>query len=307
MPDDFPGAYTELAWIEIPSGSEGAILGFANATPLGTASGSQAQVWIDGDGYVVVASVATSPGELASNSPVADGSWHLIEFTSDGSSAALYVDGVLQQSATLAGTSSSGDGRWSVGAASFAGSTAADPPTTSSGVSYLSGAIAGLAVIPRALSPSETAALAGAATFATYAGDVGSYDPLHAWMLQDQAPTIDANLPDDSVEDVCGSVPVTVSWTFSANTTCLEPPESAGTGCPTITAGGTLGDLMSSESDAPSAIPARSAAQIAIVLGAALGLPSDLYGAEVVATVAVGASNGPWSVQASFPGSETDL
>lgn len=302
-----PTSYTELAWFDAAPGQGGALLGFANADPATNASVSDPQLWIDSAGNLVTGVLGGSSDEVESAGSVSDGSWHLAAVTLSGSSLSLYVDGTLQQTdASVSGTSSI-DGWWSVGAATFSTPTWSDPPTLSGATSYFDGALAGVAVLPSALDAAQISSLYGASNFASYSSLVDSYTPLDSWTLQDAAPTVVTRLAGDGGADACTGVLATVTSSVAGVATCLLPSAPTGTSCPAASGGDPLNDLVSAPAVAPAPIAPGTTATITIDVADAAGVASALAGADVVADLVVTASDGSWKIQTSFPGSVTAL
>lgn len=289
-----PQSFTELAWTKVPPGGSGALLGFSDSSTPTSATDADRGLWVDSAGDLVAGVYPGSQREVTSSTAVADGTWHLVAATLGSSGFSLYVDGVLQQTDTSTTSAQSYNGWWSIGAAALAGWS--DAPPTTSGVSYLTGSLAGVAVLPSALDASQISSLYGESSFAAYTSAVQSYSPLVDWPLTSQVAT-----------DLCASVLTTVSSTIGATTTCVLPVEPAGTGCPAASGGAALDSLASAPVTASPAVTAGTAAALTISVADASGVPQALVGADVVADLVVTATSGTWEVQSSFPGSTTAL
>jgi len=174
--------FTELAWFKT-TGS-GSIASFENIYGTTGAADWDRMLWVDATGHVVAAVYPGSTQEAVSSGTYANGAWHLAEMTVSSSGLTLYVDGALQAT-NASGTSAQGyTGYWHIGW-SNATSGWPDGPTSA----YLPGAVAGVSVLPTALSAAQSAALSTSASFSAYAAAVSADGPSQFWSLQDSGTT----------------------------------------------------------------------------------------------------------------------
>ncbi len=125
---------------------------------------------------------------------------------------------------------------------------------------------------------------------------MGSYHPLAEWPLTAADQT-----------NLCQSATVTISATVAGTTTCIAPVETAGTACPSATAGMALTDLQAAPASTPTDLPAGATASLGLAVADSASVPASLVGADVIADVAVTAVAGSWQARAHGPDSETQL
>ena len=288
-----PQQFTMVAWVRSAPGQGGGILGFSNATSPTSASSWDRLLWIDGSGAVVAGVYPGSVQEAVGTTAVTNGAWHLVAATLGSSGLSLYVDGSLQAVDTAATSAQAYSGWWSVGAARLV--SWANAPALTNGVSTFTGSLAGVAVLPTALSATQIAGLAAASTFAAYAAAVSTDAPLADWTLQTELTT------------PCQGVLVTVAATVGATTTCIAPAEPTGVACPSATTGIVLQDLLTAPAFGTTVLPAAAAASFVVTLVDAQGLPASYAGVQLAVDVDVGVQAGTWTASVAAPGSWSDL
>ena len=289
-----PTTFSELAWFKAAPGASGAILGFADTTPPSGANNWDRQLWVDSAGHLVAGVYPGSTQEVPSIATVDDGTWHLAAVTLDPSGFRLYIDGVLQATDIAATSAQAYSGWWSIGAAKLA--YWPDSPALTNGVSYFAGSLAGVAVLPIALGATDVAALYSSGTFSAYTQTVQADHPLGDWPLTFLGQT-----------NLCSDALLTVAATTAGTTTCLVPAAATGTACPPPANGSPISDLESAPATAAVATPVGGATTLAIMVTDTSGVPSSLAGADLVVDLEVSIADGPWQVDVSFPGSETEL
>jgi hypothetical protein len=186
-----PQIYTQLAWFKTSSAVGGPILSFSNALTPGSAANMDRHLWVDNAGYLVAGVFTTTYEEVVdTTAKVNNGAWHLAAVTLSSAGFKLYVDGTLLT--TNAATTSAytyPSAWWSVASANLAGWTNS-PTATNGNLSFFNGSLAGVAVLPTALTAGQISTLYSAGTMASYASDVaGDSTPTYYWGMQDAAPT----------------------------------------------------------------------------------------------------------------------
>ena len=288
-----PQQFTLLAWVRAGPGQGGGILGFSNATSPTSASSWDRLLWIDGSGAVVAGVYPGSVQEAVGTSLVTNGAWHLVAATLGPSGLSLYVDGTPQAVNAAATSAQAYSGWWSVGAARLA--SWANAPALTNGVSTFTGSLAGVAVLPTALSATQIAELAATSTFPAYAAVVAADAPLADWTLQTE------------LTAPCQGVLATVAATVGATTTCIAPAAPTGVACPSATAGIALQSLLGTPALETAVLPAAATASFAITLVDAPGLPVSYAGVQLAVDVDVGVQAGTWTVAVDAPGSWSEL
>jgi hypothetical protein len=184
-----PQILTELAWFRTFSPIIEPVLGSANKPSPREATAADRALWLNG-GQVVAGVYSPADNlthELISPSSYDDGKWHLAAVTLSGSGFALYVDGgrvAILRSVTSAQSYS---GWWTIGTANL-GSWPHGLPAR--GVGYWHGNLAGVAVLPAALTAGQIRDLYTSGTFVAYGTAVTAKNPIHYWGLQDVTPRL---------------------------------------------------------------------------------------------------------------------
>ncbi len=268
-----PQVFTQLAWFRT-TGS-GSIFSFEDQQGA-SASNWDRMIWVDPSGHVVAGVYSGSTQEAVSSGTYNDGKWHLVAVTLSSAGLALYVDGSLVGSNT-ATTAQAYSGWWHIGWSNAVNGWP-DPPTTA----YFPGSLAGVGIIPTALSGSEISALYASSTFAAYSSGVLGYSPTSYWALQPaQVQASGAG---------CAQVEITVQL----GSTCLYPSG----GCASPSSSGTLAGLAS-ESPTTALAP-TSQSTLTLVYEEVSSLPSSLSGAHVVGMISLDGVAG-WNVSLSHP------
>jgi len=148
--------YSIGAWFKATT--SGRIVGF------GDANGYDHHMYVGSNGYLYAGLCASSCSVAASNSAVNDGVWRYAVSTFDGTTAKLYINGVLQTTTfTKNGSLVNYTGNWKIG-----GTTVANWPNAGNG--YFTGSIGHAFVYHRALSASEITSM--------YTAEQAPYTPL---------------------------------------------------------------------------------------------------------------------------------
>jgi hypothetical protein len=184
-----PQTFTLLAWFKTSAASPGPILNFADAQSPSATNHHDRSLWIDASGDLVAGSAPNSNLEEAVGSTaVNNGAWHFAAVTDSATSLTLYLVGSQQASNSSGAGAQNYDGWWSVGGGKLSG-WSNTPTLNGSGAAYFNGSLAGVAVIPSALTSTQISTLHSEASYAAYASAVAAYSPSHYWGLQDAAPT----------------------------------------------------------------------------------------------------------------------
>lgn len=284
-------AFTQLAWFRAASGATGGILTFTNNTNPANASNYDRHLWIDSTGHLVAGVYPGSVQEATSTTVVTDNAWHLATVTLSSAGLKLYVDGTLEATNIAATTAQLYNGWWSIGAARLAGWSDA-PPLTSSGIAYLTGSLAGVAILPTGLTSAQVEALYTSTSFSAYETAVSSYNPIASWAL------------DAATQAGCTDAFATVSATTAGQTTCLAP---AGAGaCPSPSASDTLASLATPAITA-NALPSGLNVTVTINSATSPGTPSALSGADLVTTIDIEEVNSGFTATTQITGAQTQI
>ena len=129
---------------------------------------------------IYLQTTTANSGNVYSTTTLNDGKWHFMTATWDGSNVRVYVDGSLENSATLTGTLNNSQNNMYIGA-------------YSDDDNYLDGNLANVAIWNRALSSDEI----NSVMWKSYATlDAGEKDGLQAWYALDDING--TNVPDSS-------------------------------------------------------------------------------------------------------------
>lgn len=184
-----PQTYTELAWFKTTTSSYAPLLSFGNSMNPANSTNMDRFLWIDTTGHLVAGVYSGGYQEAVSSSTINDGNWHLVAVTLSGSGLKIYVDGALQTTKPAVTSAFTYAGAWwTVGAGNLDGWPDA-PALNSVAPSYFTGSLAGVAILPTALSASSITSIYGSASISAYATTVAGLSPIHYWALQDAAPT----------------------------------------------------------------------------------------------------------------------
>lgn len=284
--------FTQLAWLKT-TGS-GVIMSFANTTQPASAADWDRHLWVDPTGHVVAGEFPGAFHVVTSTSVVTNGAWHLAAVTLSSAGLKLYVDGSLQATDSSGTGAQAFSGWWSIGAGKL--QTWGDTPTLDgNGVSWFAGSLAGVAVLPTALTATQIAALYASSSFSTYSAAVLGDGPSAYWTLINTA-------------NGCSAALVTASITIGGVSTCLLPAAASGTACPAVATGGLpLIDTTTYGADTAVTLAAGGSATITVSVADNGTLPTVLGGADLLADVTVTEVDGTWATTAVFPASQTQL
>ncbi|NHB84223.1 PKD domain-containing protein [Tessaracoccus sp. HDW20] len=146
-----PTEFSTEAWFKTTTTSGGKIVGFGNAQQ-GQSSNYDRHVYMLDDGRVVFGVWTGQSNTIETSTPYNDGEWHHVVATQSGAGMRLYVDGDLQGSNPQT-EAQSYDGYWRVGGDSRWGGSS----------DYFNGVIDDVAVYSSALSAARVSAHFGAA------------------------------------------------------------------------------------------------------------------------------------------------
>lgn len=284
--------FTQLAWIKT-TGS-GVIMSFANTTPPASAADWDRHLWVDPTGHVVAGEFPGTFHTVTSTSVVNNGAWHLAAVTLSSAGLKLYVDGSLQATDSSGTSAQSYSGWWSVGAGKLL-SWSDTPTLDGNGVSWFAGSLAGVAVLPTALTATQIASLYASSSFSAYSAAVLGDGPSAYWTLLNTA-------------NGCSAALVTASITIGGVTTCLLPAAPSGTACPAVASGGLpLVDATTYGADTAVTLAAGGTATITVSVADNGTLPTVLGGADLLADLTVTEVDGTWTTTAVFTASQTQL
>ena len=287
---------TLLAWFEVAPTQGGAILSFGNSPTPTLATATNDVLWIDPSGYMVAGVDQGSIAEVKSKSAVNDGVWHLASLTVASRKTALYIDGRLQQEVSTPAAAMAQLGWWALGAGNMTGWP--DSPATASGVSYLNGSLAGLAVLPVALTPSEIDHLSRSVDISSYDGTLSSYGPQDLWPLQDQGPTVISQLSGQT--SVCDSLQVSA---FNQSTqSCIYPALGSGIPCPSALTGLTLAKM-----NIATLVEPQTATNLVLSVSEISNVSPALRTADIIAAIRVDVHIDSWYLDMLVPNSESQL
>ncbi len=173
-----PQSFTQLAWFET-SGS-GSIVSFADVPADSSPTNWDRMIWVDPSGHVVAGVYPGSTQELVSPLTYNNAGWHFVAVTLSSSGFFLYVDGTLVASSTGITSAQVFNGYWHIG---WSNATQGwpDPPSSA----FFPGSIAGVGILPTALTMAQISSLYNSSTLSTYSTSVLSYSPTSYWALQD--------------------------------------------------------------------------------------------------------------------------
>lgn len=289
-----PTTFTELAWFKTTASGYQPILWFGdNASPLSTSASDRLLGLTNGAAGEYVwngsAHLVTTPSSYN------DGAWHLAAATLSSAGIKVYVDGVLKASDATTATAEtySGSTWWSVGAGNPSGSAA-----------YFNGSLAGVAILPAALSSSQIAALHSAGSFSAYSGAVINDTPSEYWSLTTQS-------------NACSAAAIIVGITVGGVTTCLLPAEATGTACPAVSTGGVpVTDVTTAVPNTAVSASTGASATLTITIADNGTLPAALSasgtgntnsGVDLIIDTTITGGEGNWLVGGVYASSQTTL
>ena len=145
-------------------------------------------IWLDPAGHVVAGVYPGTTEEISSPQVYDNGAWHLVAVTLSATGPSpgfrLYVDGALVASSTSVTSAQPYSGYWHVG---WSNATQSWPDAPSD--AYFTGTLAGVGILPSALSAANVAALFASSSFVNYSSAVGAFAPSAYWSLQDSGTT----------------------------------------------------------------------------------------------------------------------
>jgi hypothetical protein len=289
-----PASYTELAWFKTSASTGGGLIGFQTATiPTGSTNSSHDRIlWVSNSGRVYAG--ADSGIEAGSSAAYNDGAWHLAAATLSSAGLLLYVDGSLVASNGAVTSASVFTGSWTIGAAEL-GSWSNAPTLTTNSVGYFTGALAGVGVLPSALTGAQIAALYASSNFSAYTGaaiDDGAVEYLSLI----------------AASNACSAAAISVSLTTGGVTTCLVPVSTAGTSCAATSAGNLpLLDLTTVPLPSPTTAAVGQTSTLSFTVADNGTLPSALSGVDVLLDLSITTAASGWSTAAQYLVSETQL
>lgn len=283
--------FTAAAWFKTSNGygSGGAILGMADAQGNTGLLDWDRIIWMDNSGKIVF---GVNPGAfqmLTSSSSYNDGNWHFVVAELGSSGMQLYVDGTRVGYNASVTSAQNFSGYWHIGWDSLVNWT--DPPTSY----YLNGSIAGAAIFTTQLSSTLVSALYNASNFSNYSGTVINDGATAYWPLTAQP-------------NACSAALVTVSITTGGTTTCVLPPKTSGTACPSASSGGLpLTDLTTAVMPTTVTVAANGTATLNLNVADNGSLASALSATDVQADATVSAADNAWQAGAVYSNSLSQL
>jgi hypothetical protein len=178
-----PQVFTQLAWFKTTT--SGSIISFSGHH--GTAGGApyawDRMIYVSAGGHVVAGVYPGSEQVIVSPNTYNNGAWHMAAVTLSPAGFFLYVDGSLVASNTSVTSTQAYNGYWHIGWSIAHRYTWPHAPSTD----YWPGSLAGVSVLPTALSASQIHALYNSSNFAAYSSNVLALSPSSYWPLQEIA------------------------------------------------------------------------------------------------------------------------
>ena len=272
-----PNIFTQVAWFKTTS--SGSIFSFENTYASTAPSTWDRMIWIDATGHVVAGVYPNAVEEISSPNTYNDGLWHFVAVTLNAASGStlgfrLYVDGSLVASSTAVTSAQAYSGYWHIGW-SNAPSGWTDPPSNA----YFTGSLAGVGVLPSALSATSIAALYASASLNAYSSSVSGDAPTAYWPLNDTG-TVAYTGAVPGVTSACALDQVTIQATQGATTTCVAPAKVGACGVPT-----SAQTLATALSDATPNAARSSPVTLTTSMDVAAGLATNARGLRLVVPV----------------------
>ncbi len=272
-----PSVFTQVAWFK--TSSSGSIFSFANTYASSAPNSWDRMIWIDATGHVVAGVYPGAVKEIKSPSVYSDGAWHFVAVTLSASGATsgfrLYVDGTLVASSSSVVSAQGYTGYWHIGW-SNAQNGWTDSPTSA----FFTGSIAGVGVLPTALSAATIAALYASTDLSAYAATLKANAPTAYWPLDDTgANAYTGALP--GVTSPCALDLVTVEAAQGGSVTCVAPAKAGA--CNPPSSAQTLGTTLNN------ALPNPTSSRpitLTTTMQVAAGLSVDATGLRLVVPVA---------------------
>lgn len=284
--------FTLVAWFRTTA--SGSIMGFSNSYATTGAGSADRMIWVDSTGHVV-AGVGTS-GEISSPATYNNGAWHFVVATlyPNGKYKGfnLYVDGALVASNSHITSAQRYTGYWHIGWSGATGWT--NPPTSA----YFGGSLAGVGVIPTALTATQVSSLYSSANFITYSSNVMSYGPTAYWTLNDSgANSYTGAIPGvGASSSACGLIQTTIQATVGASSTCVAP--SASGSCPSPSGVVLVNTIGARSMPAPSP---SSSVVLTTTMDLASAAPVNANGLRLLVSFGYAESLSGFNAQLSYP------
>ena len=220
-----PATFTQVAWFKTTT--SGSILSFANTYASSGVASWDRMIWIDATGHVVAGVYPNAVKELKSIGTYNDGAWHFVAVTlSSTAGFSLYVDNAPAVSSSSVTSAQAYSGYWHIGW-SNAPSGWTDPPTNN----FFVGSLAGIGVLPTALTGSAISALYASATLSAYSSAVDGHSPTAYWSLGDSGNVAYVGAV-PGVTSACALAQLTVQSSLGATTTCVAPVSAGACAAP---------------------------------------------------------------------------
>lgn len=235
--------FTELAWFKTTA--SGSIFDFSNIYGTTGVGSWDRMIWLDSTGHVVAGVYPNAVKEVKSPSTYNDGAWHLVAVTLNSSGGnkgfRLYIDGALKASNTGVTTAQAYTGYYHIGwSNAITGWT--DPPTNA----YFNGSLAGVGVIPTALTAAQISSLYTSANMSAYSSTIVGDTPTAYWELNDTGTTPYTG----PITGITATTPTLADASGNGNTGTIEGTVTLGATGPTSLGGnaislpGTSGSLV---------------------------------------------------------------
>jgi len=171
-----PQTFTQSVWFNTTT--PGGIMGFYGSRNDSGGNNHDRMLWIDNSGHLVAGVDNGSLSEIATSGVYDNGSWNLATVTLSSAGFDLYVNGALEASNASVTSAQSFTGYWQVGWAPDGYGWPDSSPA------FFTGSIAGVAILPTALTSSQVSSLYSQSTFADYTSAVMADSPTDYWALQ---------------------------------------------------------------------------------------------------------------------------
>ena len=284
-----PSTFTQVAWFKTTT--SGSILSFANTYASSGAASWDRMIWIDPTGHVVAGVYPNAVKEIKSTGTYNNGAWHFVAVTLSATSGfRLYVDNAPVVSSATVTSAQSYSGYWHIGW-SNAASGWTDPPSSA----YFIGSLAGIGVLPTALSATSIAALYASTTFSSYSSLVTSSAPSAYWPLDDTG-TVAFTGTIPGITSACALAQLTVQASQGASTTCVAPAAAGACAAPSsgLTAASTLNVTIPTAST-PSPVT------LTVSMDVAAGLSIDASGLRLLVPLIYSEQRSSFSATLSYP------
>ena len=291
--------WTVMGWFE--SGPGGGVVFSQGSTQFTGGSWGEIMAWVSSSGaFTAYTESTTANGSVSDSSGVFNNNtWHFFTMVYNASgkkTLSLYMDGSLVQTVADKGKPGTSGGI-------SLGYTDANITFNTPTSQYLTGALAGIAVVPSQLTAAQISALYSSASFSAYSSGVLSYSPTDYWALQDSGTVPYTGVLPGVSGSIGNYLDTTVGLTLNGTSSCLYPISSSA--CPAPGSSDTLSGLASGPVGTAN-LATGSSATVTVSVSQDSSTPSTVYLVDVLAGVKETGANGPWSVSLRYE-SDTQL